>query len=130
MCDELSSPATSTVVVTGLQEGDQARYTCNEGLTQTAGNSFRICLPSGFWSGEELLCSATCPPLTAPANGTVTLSGNRPGDRALYSCNTDFVLVETGSGRECLENGSWSGTPSTCNCKYIQVMYYMSLCCV
>lgn len=116
VCDELRSPTTSTVVVTGLREGDQARYSCNEGLTQASGNAFRVCLPSGFWSGDELLCSMTCPPLIRPDNGTVTLSGNRPGDRALYSCNSNFVLV-TGSERECQENGTWSETPSACNRK-------------
>ena len=111
-CEQLSDPPTSTVVVTGVQAGDRAEYTCNEGLDLVGGSMTRVCLPAGVWSGQEPTCSVTCPRLSAPTNGSVRLEGNRPGDKAVYSCDPGNVLK--GGERVCLEDGTWSGVPSEC----------------
>ena len=55
-----------------------------------------------------------CSTLPAPSNGRIDQEGNRPGDRATYSCNTNYEL----SGdrvRTCQNDGSWSGSAPTCN---------------
>ena len=54
-----------------------------------------------------------CSRLPAPSNGRIDQQGNRPGDRAQYSCNVNYEL----SGdrlRTCQDDGSWSGSAPTC----------------
>ena len=54
-----------------------------------------------------------CSRLPAPSNGRIDQQGNRPGDRAQYSCNVNYEL----SGdrvRTCQDDGSWSGSSPTC----------------
>ena len=64
-----------------------------------------------------LAVAVTCPNLENPGNGTVDVSGNQPGDTAVYSCDDGFTLdgVDT---RTCGENGQWSGSEPTCVGKY------------
>ena len=55
-----------------------------------------------------------CSTLPAPSNGRIDQEGNRPDDRATYSCNTNYEL----SGdrvRTCQNDGSWSGSAPTCD---------------
>lgn len=101
-------------MLTGVQVGDRADYECNEGFDFISGQTTRTCLSNGAWSGEEPMCGVTCPQLSNPANGTVTQDGNRPGDKAVYSCMSGFVLVEIEECRTCQENGEWSGNTSFC----------------
>ena len=57
----------------------------------------------------------SCPDLENPGNGTVDVSGNQPGDTAVYSCNDGFTLDGVDM-RTCGENGQWSGSEPTCIC--------------
>ena len=63
-----------------------------------------------------LVVVVTCPNLENPVNGTVDVSGNQPGDTAVYSCDFGFAPdgVDT---RTCGEDGLWSGSEPTCVCK-------------
>lgn len=69
----------------------------------------------------ELLCyivisfipAVHCPALTDPPNGNVNQKGNRPGDRATYSCNTNYILSGDRT-RTCQNDGSWSVEAPTC----------------
>ena len=54
-----------------------------------------------------------CPNLPNPSNGRVNQRGDRPGDRATYTCNRDYELVGE-STRTCQNNGDWSGDAPTC----------------
>ena len=56
---------------------------------------------------------AECPALTAPANGSVDISGPQPlGTVATYSC--DYGLASGDLVRYCITGGTWSGTEPTC----------------
>ena len=53
---------------------------------------------------------AECPPLTNPANGMVTVTGQTSGSTATYACDSDLELLDLTSGsnvRTC-QDGSWS----------------------
>ena len=61
-----------------------------------------------MFAGEE-----ACPPLAAPENGKVEVSGQTRGSNATYSCNIGFEL----SGPEtvqCTDEFLWSSDPPTC----------------
>ena len=53
-----------------------------------------------------------CPDLENPDNGIVDVSGNQPGDTAVYTCNDGFTL--DGENRTCGQDGKWSGSEPTC----------------
>ena len=59
----------------------------------------------------------TCPDLDDPKYGIVKFSGNTPGSRADYKCNSGFRL-EGVAWRKCQENGQWSGEAPVCESKY------------
>ena len=59
-----------------------------------------------------------CPNLPDPQNGRVSQRGNKPGDRASYTCNSGYELVGQ-SSRTCQNNGQWSGDAPTCESKWI-----------
>ena len=54
-----------------------------------------------------------CPTLADPVNGSVSLEGTGVGDMASYSCNTGYELIGDDT-RTCQADGSWSGSPPTC----------------
>lgn len=54
-CGSLSPPDNGKKVGTWYLEGDQVRFSCNNGY-QLQGSSVRVCLLSGQWSGEEAKC--------------------------------------------------------------------------
>ena len=56
---------------------------------------------------------ARCPILIDPANGRVSVTGNSPGDMAVYTCDPDYDLVGV-SVRQCGSNGEWSGEAPMC----------------
>ena len=60
-----------------------------------------------------LVVVMTCPDLENPDNGTVVVSGNQPGDTAVYSCDFGFTLDEEDT-RTCGQDGQWSGSEPTC----------------
>ena len=62
---------------------------------------------------EFVLSNTVCPDLTAPENGSVTVTGYRTGDTAQYSCDGGFELVGNQT-RECMSNSQWSGQIPSC----------------
>ena len=57
--------------------------------------------------------SVQCPNLPNPLNGRVNQQGNKPGNRATYTCLTGYEL-DGNSTRICQNNGQWSGEAPTC----------------
>ena len=60
----------------------------------------------------------TCPPLTAPEDGTIDCSlGDDgepdPGDFCVFICDEGYELTGSDS-RTCGDDGTWSGTDVTC----------------
>ena len=62
---------------------------------------------------KYLTFTVQCSTLPDPSNGRVNQQGNRPGDRASYTCNSGYELVGQ-STRTCQNNGEWSGDAPTC----------------
>ena len=59
---------------------------------------------------------ALCQVLTDPANGMVSVTGQRSGDTATYTCDSGYELdLTSGSGvRTCQADGMWSGSAPAC----------------
>ncbi|XP_064386286.1 P-selectin-like [Halichondria panicea] len=106
--------------------GSSAAHSCNTGYTLTGGNTTRVCVAKGSWSGSPPICQFTCSDLTVPANGVIsyTMVSPRPVDTvATYTCDTGFILI----GSETityLSTGNWSSSPSSCQ---IPPPVYLSL---
>ena len=54
-CDDLPDPQYGSVTLTGNRVGAYANYECDFGF-QLSGDSQRVCLSSGAWSGEAPTC--------------------------------------------------------------------------
>ena len=55
-----------------------------------------------------------CGPLKNPENGNVSTPGGIGyGQVGEYTCNVGYFLVGH-KKRQCLDTGSWSGSPPTC----------------
>ena len=63
------------------------------------------------------MCTAIlCPKLYDPENGSVKDGDNRPGTKAVYSCDDGFELVGDRK-RLCQYDGTWDGEVPTCERK-------------
>ncbi|XP_065905188.1 P-selectin-like [Dysidea avara] len=99
--------------------GDTCTFTCDDGY-ELGGSTSRTCGDDGRWSGTDTTCTrvVTCPPLTAPDNGDIdcSLGGDgeaNPGDTCTFTCDDGYELGGSTS-RTCGDDGSWSGTDTTC----------------
>ncbi len=55
-CNLLVNPDNGFVKFSGVTVGATGSYACNRGNT-LRGNTVRVCLPNGEWSGEVPTCS-------------------------------------------------------------------------
>ena len=62
-----------------------------------------------------------CPELSAPANGIVSVTGQRSGDTATYTCNSGYDLVGS-EVRTCQPSGMWSGFEPSCAGKRLKIL--------
>ena len=60
-----------------------------------------------------------CPNLEDPPNGIVIVSGNKPGDTAMYICDVGFT-PDGEDMRTCGDDGQWSGSEPMCVGKFTQ----------
>ena len=132
-CERLSNPDNGVIRQNGVTVGSQASYRCNRGFV-LVGTSNRICQRNGEWSADEPICrgefmfinilqcmilfviflvAIICPRLRDIDNGRVRMSGFTIGSTAIYICRTGFSLMGN-RGRECQEDGSWSGSEPSC----------------
>ncbi|KAI8482553.1 hypothetical protein Bbelb_397010, partial [Branchiostoma belcheri] len=90
--------------------GGVATFTCDPGYSLVGASSL-TCQSDRTWSGNLPTCEVTvqeCPTLNAPPNGAVS------GDNVLtFTCNTGYNLVGP-STLTCQGDGTWSGSPPTC----------------
>ena len=63
---------------------------------------------------------ALCPALSNPTNGEVMWDSLAPGGVTTYTCDPGFSLVGEPT-RICGSDGTWSGMPPTCECKFITI---------
>ncbi|XP_069114645.1 uncharacterized protein [Argopecten irradians] len=112
---------------------DVITYTCDAGYEAIGGNSSRICLSDGSWSGSALNCqlittteaasitttdlptttSSACPivGLEVPF-ADMSISGS--GDTVTYNCPPLYPHVGGDLTRTCNPDGTWSGTAPVC----------------
>ena len=72
----------------------------------------------GKFCALKLIVGSTCPRLSNPNNGTVSVGDTSPGSNVTYSCDSGC----TWSGNQtriCQSDGTWSGNASTCECMYV-----------
>ena len=55
-----------------------------------------------------------CGLLEPPQNGQVMVMGTTLGSRAMYTCNSGYVLLGSVT-RRCEADGTWSGSEPTCS---------------
>ena len=78
----------------------------------------------------------TCPPLAAPDHGSndclLEGEGYLPGELCLFKCDDGYKLGGSTS-RICQDNGTWSGTTTTCTRGMMITIYYTAwedqICC-
>ena len=56
ICEVLNDPANGAVEILGVELGDTASYSCNQGYELVGKDVKRQCLLDGTWSGEEPVC--------------------------------------------------------------------------
>ncbi|XP_050415361.1 CUB and sushi domain-containing protein 3 [Patella vulgata] len=98
-----------------VSDGAVLYYQCMERHESVSGDSYRRCLPSGEWDGEDLECVATsCEILKRPENGAVSFLHVNIGSNATYICFEGYATESGNMSRTCLDNGEWSGQEPTC----------------
>lgn len=111
-CGSLSAPANGSLDVEDTDFGASASYDCDDGY-MISGDAIRTCTADGTWSGSEPTCEVTdCGAPSAPANGSVSITGTGLGDTATYACEGTHRLL-TGMHSVCTDDG-WMGETPTC----------------
>ncbi|CAG0889424.1 unnamed protein product [Darwinula stevensoni] len=78
-----------------------AHYFCSENHT-LSGEETRHCQADGTWSGKDPRCLYKwCPPLDAPANGTVEIPSFEAGSVARFKCPPGHILIGQDSATYC-----------------------------
>ncbi|XP_064407631.1 uncharacterized protein LOC135352375 isoform X3 [Halichondria panicea] len=123
-CPPLTAPTNGSVTYSSTSDENgnfafnaMANNSCDTGFF-LVGNNTRTCTgddssATGVFDGEAFCKSITCPPLTAPTNGSVTYSSSTSDENGNYafnamanhSCYTGFVLVGNNT-RTCTGDGS------------------------
>ncbi|MED6244778.1 CUB and sushi domain-containing protein 3, partial [Ataeniobius toweri] len=113
-CGDPGTPAHASREAGNFKVRSKVRFTCAVGHT-LYGSAERICFPNGTWSGKQPFCKPVqCTNPGTPAHGHVSrMDRTTFAHSILYSCMEGFFL--TGSPtRQCLANGTWSGTAPNC----------------
>jgi len=112
-CPGLPSPLHGVVSAPTLIYGSTATYSCEPGYTRV-GDETRTCQPNGTWDGAEPTCTPVdCGPLTAPANGQITMPTTTYLSTASYTCDLGYS-ISSNTPRTCQADKSWSGSDPTC----------------
>lgn len=115
-CPALVAPIHSEVLMTSLQVGGKATYTCNTGYSSPI-PSIRTCQTDGTWSGANPSCEiVNCGQPEAPANGRVKAPITTFGAEATYFCESGYNLIGN-TVRLCKADGTWGGKVPSCQCQ-------------
>ena len=60
----------------------------------------------------------SCPSLSGPGNGRISVSSYFVGGTASYTCNAGYTLSGS-SSRTCQANGDWAGSQPNCPRKFV-----------
>ncbi len=89
---------------------------CQNGATCTDLSPGYTCACVPGWTGANCDVPVDCGSLSAPANGSVSVSSTTNGGTATYACIAGFALTGNGGNglRTCQSDGTWSGAAPTC----------------
>ncbi|XP_020610479.1 P-selectin-like isoform X2 [Orbicella faveolata] len=102
--------------------GSNCSFTCQNGYS-IRGSVHRQCeaeegKPPVYWTGNETHCKIVkCDKLNKTANVIMSGCGRASfsyGDKCLFYCEHGYKAVSGTKERHCRENGTWSGSPLTC----------------
>lgn len=74
----------------GTAFGDQATYTCNDGLVAVSGDTTRTCEANGQWSGSEPMCGKQLQSIFISQHNTTKLIYRTP---RMYRVKSTHLLV-------------------------------------
>ncbi|XP_064388301.1 deleted in malignant brain tumors 1 protein-like isoform X2 [Halichondria panicea] len=103
----------------GYGVGAVATFSCDTNF-DLSGSTTSTCQGDHTWDNNEPTCQATCPPLTAPNDGSIsydlavlTNGGYGVGVVATFSCDTNFDLSGSTTST-CQGDNTWNNNEPTC----------------
>ncbi|WAQ97855.1 SVEP1-like protein [Mya arenaria] len=112
-CLTISIPSGGAVILDTDGVETSASFTCIQGYTLN-GHVTITCRGDGTWNFSPPQC-VSCPTLSSPASGNVSLTSNTLVTMATFACDADYYL----SGQRtatCTSAGQWSNPSPTCKC--------------
>ncbi|XP_078657638.1 P-selectin-like [Branchiostoma floridae x Branchiostoma belcheri] len=97
------------------EEGETCEFVCRDGYRRTSGDTSRNC-NGGTWTGETLVCEYTgCGrlPYSPGAWRTGCYWPYTDGENCTFYCGEGYIEV-SGNYTVTCQDGTWSGTPLTC----------------
>ncbi|XP_053399661.1 sushi, von Willebrand factor type A, EGF and pentraxin domain-containing protein 1-like isoform X2 [Mercenaria mercenaria] len=113
-CAPLISPSNGSLFTDTNSTHTISTFVCSLG-TSMQGEATSVCLNDATWSSAEPVC-VTCPSLSDPTSGNVTLFTDGLTTTAEYACASGYE-VSGQSISTCLADGSWSYTTPECLCE-------------
>ncbi|CAG2236294.1 CSMD [Mytilus edulis] len=113
-CQNTWPVAFSTISTTGNKYQDTLTYTCNTGYELTSGNLVRTCMENKNWSGNQPVCTITCPDPGESDHVTRQLNGNNPTETVVYKCDSGYDYFSGNTTRVCRSDGQWSDEKLVC----------------
>uniref|UniRef100_A0AAY4CUY3 CUB and Sushi multiple domains 3a n=1 Tax=Denticeps clupeoides TaxID=299321 RepID=A0AAY4CUY3_9TELE len=113
-CGDPGTPSHGSRGDSDFRIRSKVHFNCSTGYI-LYGSAERMCFPNGTWSGTQPSCKPVqCGNPGTPSNGRVfRLDGTTYSHSVIYSCMEGYLLSGS-TTRECLANGSWSGTLPNC----------------
>lgn len=110
---DISNFNNGNVLYTNISANQSAVYQCHKGYN-LLGNSERMCMLDGTWSGTRPICNLVfCSGNFNIDNGQISGGANHYNSSLQFSCTPGFRLIGVNK-ITCLENGSWSGSSPRC----------------
>ncbi|XP_053391178.1 CUB and sushi domain-containing protein 3-like [Mercenaria mercenaria] len=115
-CGNLTDPENGLVIYNASTYGSVAVYICDVGFNLTGSNKTE-CSEGGFWTDSKPSCPIIdCGLAGNLTNGEVSDGSTVYGSVKTFSCDNGYEMLGSNMSK-CLENGSWSDNPPTCNVK-------------
>ncbi|KAJ8267678.1 hypothetical protein COCON_G00128500 [Conger conger] len=113
-CGDPGTPAQGSREESDFRIHSKVFFTCSTGYT-LYGSANRTCFANGTWSGTQPSCKPVqCGNPGTASNGRVfRIDGTSFSHSVIYSC-MDGYLLSGSSTRQCLANGTWSGSIPNC----------------
>ena len=125
LCPPLSAPSNGLVSATELcrdplrmqTPGSICKISCEVGY-MINGTSNTLCMENGAWNNTKSHCVRYCFKPDPPANGAVNCNKTQSyypvTTTCIYTCNQNAQLYPSVSETTCLDTGTWSIHPPSC----------------